>query len=122
MKRIIAFCLCIYLLNSCTNNTEINKLNKLNLEYKDSIEYLNTTINCYEDSINKLRVLSYNSKELVDTLYDSLNSKNYIIDSLQTELFVAEFKLERIKEYNSIAAKGNNIKFLRGWINRVLSE
>ncbi|MDX1352535.1 MAG: glycosyl hydrolase 108 family protein [Thiomicrorhabdus sp.] len=25
---------------------------------------------------------------------------------------------ERIKRYNKIAARGNNIKFLRGWINR----
>ena len=30
--------------------------------------------------------------------------------------------LEKIKEYNKIAAKGNNIKYLRGWINRVLKE
>ena len=35
---------------------------------------------------------------------------------------LALFKLERIRDYNEIAKKGNNIKYLRGWINRVLNE
>lgn len=43
-------------------------------------------------------------------------------DSLGEDLFVAKYKLNRIKYYNDIAAKGNNIKYLRGWINRVLNE
>ena len=32
-----------------------------------------------------------------------------------------KIKIERIREYNRIAAQGNNIKFLRGWINRVIN-
>ena len=43
-------------------------------------------------------------------------------DTLGADLFVANYKLQRIKEYNQIAAKNNNIKYLRGWINRVLNE
>ena len=53
----------------------------------------------------------------------------YIVDSLQNlnlkfeeELNIALFKLDRIKEYNRIAGNGNNIKYLRGWINRTLNE
>ena len=42
--------------------------------------------------------------------------------TMSRELFVAKYKLERIRYYNDIAAKGNNIKYLRGWINRVLNE
>lgn len=42
--------------------------------------------------------------------------------TMSEELFVAKYKLERIRYYNDIAGKGNNIKFLRGWINRVLNE
>ena len=42
--------------------------------------------------------------------------------TISGELFVAKYKLERIRYYNDIAAKGNNIKYLRGWINRVLNE
>jgi hypothetical protein len=53
-------------------------------------------------------------KDIID-----LNNK---IDSLNSALFIANYKLGRIKEYNDIAAKNNNIKFLRGWINRVLNE
>lgn len=52
---------------------------------------------------------------------DSLNS--YKADTtISAELFVAKYKLERIRYYNNIAAKGNNIKYLRGWINRVLND
>lgn len=43
-------------------------------------------------------------------------------DSIGEDLIVARIKLARIKEYNRIAAKGNNIKYLRGWINRVLND
>lgn len=52
-------------------------------------------------------------------LQDSLNM---IKDSLGKDLFIAKYKLGRIKYYNDIAAKGNNIKYLRGWINRVLND
>lgn len=52
---------------------------------------------------------------------DSLNV--YKADTtISAELFVAKYKLERIRHYNAIAAKGNNIKYLRGWLNRVLNE
>ena len=50
------------------------------------------------------------------------DSLNIIKDSLNEKLFVANYKLARIKKYNEIAAKGNNIKYIRGWINRVLNE
>lgn len=52
---------------------------------------------------------------------DSLNA--YKADTaISAELFVVKYKLERIRHYNEIAAKGNNIKYLRGWLNRVLNE
>ena len=61
------------------------------------------------------------TKELLLRTQDSLNS--YKADTtISGELFVAKYKLERIRYYNDIAAKGNNIKYLRGWINRVLNE
>lgn len=61
------------------------------------------------------------TKELLRRTQDSLNA--YKADTtISAELFVAKYKLERIRYYNNIAAKGNNIKFLRGWINRVLNE
>lgn len=52
---------------------------------------------------------------------DSLNAYKNDTSMHETE-FILRYKLERIRYYNDCAAKGNNIKFLRGWINRVLNE
>lgn len=41
---------------------------------------------------------------------------------MNSEEFTLRYKLERIRYYNDIAKNGNNIKYLRGWINRVLNE
>ena len=67
------------------------------------------------------------TKTEIDTVYvikkDTIDNTDYkVIDSLKSELLIKELKLARIKEYNKIAAKGNNVKYLRGWINRVLEE
>lgn len=85
---------CIYELNE--------KLIMQNIEvenYKDSIVLYNDSIVLYNDSINSL-----------------INE----LDSINEELQINKIKIERIREYNRIAAQGNNIKFLRGWINRVI--
>jgi hypothetical protein len=55
------------------------------------------------------------TKELLRRTQDSLNA--YKSDTtISADYFVAKYKLERIRYYNDIAGKGNNIKFLRGWI------
>lgn len=62
-----------------------------------------------------------NLTEQLRRTQDSLNA--YKADTtISAELFVAKYKLERIRYYNEIAAKGNNIKYLRGWLNRVLNK
>lgn len=82
------------------------------------------------ESNGKIRT---NTITVMDTVYeyktDTIEIPNieianlqHKIDSLNEELFVANYKLERIKYYNQIAAKGNNLKYLRGWINRVLNQ
>ena len=53
------------------------------------------------------------------TMVSNIQSKN---DSLKTELFVANYKLARIKEYVKLSEKGGNHRFLAGWINRVLDK
>lgn len=64
-------------------------------------------------------------------VFELRDSINMLQDSLMiykndtavdAELFILRYKLERIKYYNKIAGNGNNIKFLRGWINRVIEE
>lgn len=56
----------------------------------------------------------------VENYKDSINSLIQEFDSINEELQINKIKIERIREYNRIAAQGNNIKFLRGWINRVI--
>lgn len=58
----------------------------------------------------------------LDIAYDSINVLNRRCDSLGAEIIVKDIKLERIRYYNDVAAKGNNIVFLRGWINRTLDN
>lgn len=56
-------------------------------------------------------------KKMLKQTQDSLNA---VRDTTAEDLFIARYKLGRIKYYNDIAKNGNNIKYLRGWINRVL--
>ena len=60
--------------------------------------------------------------ELEHKCYLLQDSLNIVKDSIGEDLFIAKYKLGRIKYYNNVAAKGNNIKYLRSWINRVLNE
>lgn len=70
---------------------------------------------CVPDTIVKVV-----DKYVVDNT--KIDSLELVIDSLQEQLFITKYKLERIKYYNYVAKNGNNIKYLRGWINRVLNE
>lgn len=90
--------------------------------YIVTILIIGTVGGCFWNSKPKIE-----TKTEIDTLYvikrDTIDNTDYtLVDSLKSELLIKELKLERIKEYNKIAAKGNNIKYLRGWINRVLEE
>lgn len=62
-----------------------------------------------------------NYKDSIILYNDSINSLINELDSVNEELQTNKIKIERIREYNRIAAQGNNIKFLRGWINRVIN-
>lgn len=99
---------CIFAAISVTIIDSIDNAPTPEIQY---IPYKDTT------SLNELVL----TKELLRRTQDSLNA--YKSDTtISADLFIAKYKLERIKYYNSIAAKGNNIKYLRGWINRVLNE
>lgn len=82
--------------------------------YKDSVVVQEKTIfKLTED------VVMYNIE--VENYKDSINSLINELDSVNEELQINKIKIERIREYNRIAAQDNNIKFLRGWINRVIN-
>ena len=79
------------------------------------IQYVKDTIRV-EDTLKIIEL-----ENVLQLTRDSLNA--YKNDTIMSEdEFILRFKLERIRYYNECAGKGNNIKFLRGWINRVLNE
>lgn len=67
---------------------------------------------------NIARIVELEHKNSI--LRDSLN---YIKDSIGEDLFVARYKLGRIKYYTNIVnKKPSQLKYYKGWINRVLKE
>lgn len=80
---------------------------------------------CNNKPIKEIIYVPVTDSTNVDSLIyyrEMYRRSNDSIDSLNIDLFIAKYKLERIRYYNDIAAKGNNIKYIRGWINRVLNE
>lgn len=102
MKKLILL-VSIVILTSCTSETAVQ------------VKYIpvHDTVNIEDTE----RIIALQRQ--LDLTRDSLT---YVKDSLGEDLFVARYKLGRIKYYVDIAAKGNNIKFLRGWCLRVLNE
>lgn len=92
---------------SCTKETAPPVEKIIYVPVKDTIS----------EQSNIARIIELEHK--CNLLNDSLK---FVKDSLGEDLFVVKYKLARIKYYNTIAAKGNNIKYLRGWINRTLNE
>lgn len=93
--------------------------NKIIKEYKTTIIHKDSIYNKTVDSLNN--EIRYD-EELIQYYKNQVDSYEIIVDSLYEDIDVYKIKLERIREYNRIAGQGNNIKFLRGWINRVLNE
>lgn len=68
------------------------------------------------DNIQRIIYLEHKLKLTQDSLHQ-------IRDSIGDELFIARYKLARIKEYTNIVdRKPNQIKFYKGWIKRVLEN
>lgn len=120
----ICFIILIYsplIINSC-NYKDKNKL-PVEIQNYDSL-YNEYDYLCHEHNALyfKYDSLEFYSRKANDSLNYQCIQYRHIIDSLEEELMISNYKLERIAEYNRIAAQGNNITFLRGWINRVLKE
>ena len=107
---IIFFGIEIY--KNCNKNKIIKEYEKT-IVYKDSI--YNSTVDSLNNEIRK-------DEELMQYYKNQVDSYKILVDSLYEDIDVYKIKLDRIKEYNRIAGKGNNITFLRGWINRVLNQ
>lgn len=117
--------ICVGFVTSChTTQPNINNETTIKTIKRDSadiiyIKQLEERISILKDSINKTNdsLSFYKHKTIVykDSLY-------YYKDSVGNRLDVALFKLERVRYYNKVAGRRNNIIFLRGWLNRVLDK
>lgn len=105
MKNIMFVILAVFAVSACVQSPVEKEI--IYVPVKDTIS----------DETNIIKIIN-----LERELQITKDSLNYLRDSLGEDLFVAKYKLGRIKYYNNIAAKGNNIKYLRGWINRVLND
>lgn len=104
MRKLVMFVIAVFAVSAC-NTPPVKEV--------VYVEVTDTVI----DKSSELKIVEL--QEQIDFVKDSLTSIN---DSLNKELFIANYKLARVKRYNDIAAKGNNIKYLRGWIRRALEE
>lgn len=107
--NIVIVVIAIFVITAC-NNSPVEK----------EFIYVHVPVHVKDTIAEKANIMRITTLE--HELKLTRDSLNIIKDSLNEKLFVANYKLARIKRYNEIAAKGNNIKYLRGWINRVLKN
>lgn len=91
------------------------------LQYK--IDSLNIELNIIKDNLS----ITKDSLRLEQIKYKDAIFNLSICDSsskvLNSELFVANYKLGRIKEYCDIVKRDNTqLKYLRGWVMRALED
>ena len=110
IQTLVLFMTGVLLINSCTTN------NSSPVEERDEVE----PIIIHDTIIDSKCVKELDSIKYVYEL--TKDSLKYTRDSIGEDLFVARYKLGRIKYYTSIANKGNNIKYYRGWILRTLND
>lgn len=114
---IISFSICVVFITAIVHDVKTDRKQD---------EAVLAELNCVKEKCDSLQ-LRCDTLEAInsDLVYDIQNARIIYMnetDSLQEEIDVLKVKLDRIKEYNRIAGQGNNITFLRGWINRVLNQ
>lgn len=121
---IIVSIITIFSNTSCINKNVNDKINidSLCLDYNWRLDSLSIETEIYKDSIN-IYIDSINNLNInYIKLYNEFIELSKYTDSITEELLISKYKLDQINQYNQIAAKNNNIKYLRGWINRVLEN
>jgi len=106
MLKLLYFVFTIWAMLSCTNS--VIKQSDIIVTKYDTIQITDTI---YIENLNE-----------INNLNDTIDSLKHYTNSINSELFVAKYKLQRISYYNKIAANKNNRKYLRGWINRVIND
>lgn len=115
IKNVLIVIICFVAI-SCHVQIKTSAQKDNNIQHRDTIYiYVKNSISelQYVDKINNLE----------DSLRYVKDSFNVINNNINEELFVAKYKLERIKYYTNIVdKKPKQIKFYKGWIKRVLNN
>lgn len=125
---VFVIALIISLLISCSARVKVPAAtdNHKDTIYQNRLDSIFNDITKYKDSVNtanEINTKKYDSLASVNaTLVKELKQVTFTKDSLNEVNAVNSYKLLRIREYNRIAGQRNNIKYLRGWINRVLAN
>lgn len=107
--------------SSVESYKKITKYKNISEEYKSIISEKDSCIYELNEKLLMQNIEVENYKDSIIIYKDSINSLINELDSVNEEFQINKIKIERIREYNRIAAQDNNIKFLRGWINRVIN-
>ena len=102
----------------------ISIISRCSIDYnvKKEKEHNQEIVLYYEDLLQNVNIENENLKDSINYYKGMYNECVLLCDSLCEEIAVRDIKLARIAEYNRIAGQNNNIKYLRGWINRVLNN
>lgn len=117
------FLLLFVVLCAVSCKPKVNVITEPDAILRHQFDSVSTELNVAKDSIVYLKNRLELAESQRDTASANLNSCDSTNIALRQELFVANYKLGRIKEYCNIVKKDNTqLKFLRGWINRVLEN
>lgn len=119
MKKIIAFLFLIIMAIGCDAPKETVSNETTGTFYTDTFykpapmqQELNTRVFVCDSTLNARDIQ-------IVALRDSMAKLKATKDSLGDQLFIAKYKLERVKYYVSICMKNpTNDKFLKGWVRR----
>lgn len=123
MKLKVKICLFIVLFAGIVSCKTKTKNVDQSYYYEQVINNLSAELEVANDSIASLNIKLEFKDSLYNTVVNNLNACDSSNINLRSELFVANYKLGRIKEYCNIVKRDNTqLKFLRGWVNRVLED
>lgn len=129
-KKVFIILIAIFSAISCTPNKkvaeEIDTREASIRALKHYVIYLNDSIVGLNENIKQLdNEIDFWKTSFEDAQINSQENLAYkdSFEYLKEDLFVYQYKLERIKAYNAIVERDNSQNvFFRGWIKRVLED